>query len=193
MKIVIDPGHGGKDQGAMFRALREADIVMDIALACFSRLQFLHWTVLTRVSDMYVSLADRVQIANSWKADLFVSIHTNADMDSDEPCMPEGKGEEIWIYPGSPARKVAETIKEHVDGFFPDHPFRGIKESSSLYVLKPENIKMPTLLIETGFIDNLTEHKAFQSQETRRRIGRMLGRGLLDYCGKRYRGKTKPN
>jgi len=93
--------------------------------------------------------------------------------------MPEGKGEEIWIYPGSPARKVAETIKEHVDGFFPDHPFRGIKESKNLYVLRETN--MPALLIETGFIDNINEHQAFANPLFRRRIGIQLAMGILQY------------
>jgi len=181
MKIVIDPGHGGPDPGAMFRALREADIVLDIALACFNRIQFVNWTILTRTSDRSMSLADRVQIANWCHADLFVSIHCNADLDNDEPGMPEGKGEEIWIYPGSiVSRQVAETMEKHVDGFFPEHSLRGIKESENLYVLRKTN--MPAVLIETGFIDSIDEHAAFQTTETRRRIGRMLGRGLLNYC-----------
>jgi len=182
MKIVIDPGHGGKDSGAMFRALREADIVLDMALACFSRLQLWHCVALTRTSDVYVPLADRVQIANWWGADLFVSIHTNADPDPDAPGMPEAKGEEIWIYPdSSTGLDVANAIQDHVDSFFPDHHFRGIKESTHMFVLKPENIKMPALLIETGFIDNINEHTAFVNPLFRRRIGMQLAEGILEY------------
>jgi len=180
LKIVLDPGHGGKDPGAMFRALREADIVLDMALACLSRLQLWHCVALTRTSDVYVPLADRVQIANWWGADLFVSIHTNADPDPDESEMPEGKGEEIWIRPkDSKSLEIANHIKGHVDSFFPEHHFRGVKETKNLYVLK--ETKMPALLIETGFIDNINEHTAFANLLFRRRIGMQLAEGILEY------------
>ena len=180
MKIALDPGHGGQDSGASFRGLKEKDIVLDICLACMERLQLFHWVALTRTSDIYVPLGNRVQIANWWKADLFVSVHCNADPDSDEPGMPEAKGEEIWIYPGSlTGRHVAEMVKDIIDGFFPTHPFRGIKESENLYVLKHTN--MPAILIETGFIDNVNEHGGFQGAVARRGIGLRLARALLDY------------
>ena len=180
MKIVLDPGHGGEDTGASFRGLKEKDIVLDICLACLERLQLFHWVALTRTSDMYVPLGNRTKMANWWQADLFVSVHCNADPDSDEPGMPEAKGEEIWIYPGSlTGLHVAQTIKEHVDSFFRTHPFRGIKESRHFYVLKHTN--MPAILIETGFIDNVYEHGSFQGAVARRRIGLTLARGLLNY------------
>jgi len=180
MKVCLDPGHGGPDPGAMFRALREADIVLDMALACLSRLQLWHCVALTRTSDVYVPLADRVQIANWWGADLFVSIHTNADPDPDKLGMPEAKGEEIWIHPESPiARNMAEAIKDHVDSFFMDHHFRGIKETTSLYVLK--HTTMPAILVEVGFIDNINEHQAFSNPVFRRRIGVQLAQGILLY------------
>ena len=180
MRIVLDPGHGGEDSGATFHGLNEKDIVLDICLACLEKLQLFHWVVLTRTSDLYIPLSDRTKIANWWKADLFVSVHCNADPDSDEPGMPEAKGEEIWVYPGSAmSLHVAQNVKEHVDSFFKDHPFRGIKESAGLFVLN--HTKMPAILIETGFIDNINEHGAFQEPLTRRRIGLTLARGLLNY------------
>jgi len=180
MKICLDPGHGGEDSGATFRDLKEKDIVLDICLACMERLQLLHWVALTRTSDMYMPLGNRVKLANAWKADLFVSVHCNADPDVDEPGMPEAKGEEIWIYPDSLASlHVAEAIRDHVDTFFKEHRFRGIKESRHLYVLK--HTSMPAVLIETGFIDNVSEHGAFQGAVARRRIGVTLAQGLLNY------------
>jgi N-acetylmuramoyl-L-alanine amidase len=180
MKICLDPGHGGEDKGALFRGLKEKDIVLDIALSCMEQLQVFHWTALTRTSDRHVSLDKRVTLANWWQANLFVSIHCNADPDPDEPGMPEASGEEIWVYPGSTSGlRVARAIKDHIDSFFPVHPFRGIKESRNLYVLR--HTKMPAVLIETGFIDNIGEHKAFQEAAFRRGIGKQLARGLLDY------------
>ena len=180
MKIILDPGHCGEDTGANFRDLKEKDINLDICLACMERLQLFHWVALTRTSDIHVPLSNRTKIANWWQADLFVSIHCNADPDSDEPGMPEAKGEEIWIYPGSlMSLHVAQIVKGHVDSFFKEHRFRGIKESRGLFVLKHTN--MPAVLIETGFIDNINSHGAFQEAVDRRRIGMTLARGLLDY------------
>jgi len=180
MKIILDPGHGGDDSGAVFRDLKEKDITLDICLAAIERLQLFHWTALTRTSDMYVSLSDRAKTANWWKADLFVSVHCNADPDSDEPGMPEAKGEEIWIHPGSlTSRHVAEAVTGHVDDFFPKHTFRGIKESEGFYILR--RTQMPAVLIETGFLDNVNEYRAFKGVVNRRRIGILLAQGLLNY------------
>jgi len=78
-RIVIDPGHGGHDPGAIANRAREAEIVLDIAL----RLEKLLLkqkgvdVVLTRRSDLFVPLEERTAIANREDADLFLSIHAN--------------------------------------------------------------------------------------------------------------------
>jgi N-acetylmuramoyl-L-alanine amidase len=80
-KIVVDPGHGGSDPGAMTPAgLSEKEITLDIAgrLAALLRGGNLFGVVLTRNRDESVSLERRVEIANREKADLFVSIHINS-------------------------------------------------------------------------------------------------------------------
>ena len=180
MKIFLDVGHGGEDSGANFQGLDEKDVVLDICLACFERLQLFHWVALSRTADVYVPLSNRALEANYWGADLFVSVHCNADPDPDYPDMPEAKGEEIWVYSrDSDGYKVAETIKDHVDSFFQTHPFRGIKESKNLYVLR--KTKMPALLVETGFIDSINEHEAFKDLGFKRGIGLALARGILEY------------
>ena len=81
--IVIDPGHGGKDPGAMAHGLKEKDIVLQIAkkLATILREDFHYQVLLTRTEDEYIPLEQRIGIANRQKADLFVSIHINAHTD----------------------------------------------------------------------------------------------------------------
>ena len=79
--IVIDPGHGGRDPGAIgSQGTREKDIVLDIALRL--RQQLLKSgrfrVLLTRETDTFISLADRVKFSNLSKADLFISLHINA-------------------------------------------------------------------------------------------------------------------
>jgi N-acetylmuramoyl-L-alanine amidase len=79
-KIVIDPGHGGKDPGAIAFGLKEKDIVLDIAkkLAPVLAKELGCEVLLTRDSDVFISLEERTAIANSKNADLFVSLHINA-------------------------------------------------------------------------------------------------------------------
>ncbi len=81
-RIVIDPGHGGKDPGAVGRhiVLKEKDIVLNIAKKVKELLEKnLDVTVLlTREDDRFVSLGDRTDFANNHQADLFISIHCNA-------------------------------------------------------------------------------------------------------------------
>jgi N-acetylmuramoyl-L-alanine amidase len=81
LTIVLDPGHGGKDPGAIGRrGLREKDVTLRIAKMLKERLsrQTKAKIVLTRTKDVYIPLEQRTAIANSNNADLFISIHVNA-------------------------------------------------------------------------------------------------------------------
>lgn len=84
--IVLDPGHGGKDPGAVGRKLkaREKDINLAVALMLKPLLEkeLGVRVLMTRSDDRFVSLGDRTKFANENKADLFVSIHTNASKSS---------------------------------------------------------------------------------------------------------------
>ncbi len=78
--IVIDPGHGGKDPGAVYNGMREKDIVLEISKYLYDYLKAdpdlnIH---LTRDKDIFIPLEERTAIANKLKADIFVSIHANA-------------------------------------------------------------------------------------------------------------------
>jgi N-acetylmuramoyl-L-alanine amidase len=79
-RVVIDPGHGGRDTGAIGpRGVREKDVALAIARVLARRLRALGFAVvLTRKDDSYVSLDERTRIANESRADLFVSVHCNA-------------------------------------------------------------------------------------------------------------------
>jgi N-acetylmuramoyl-L-alanine amidase len=84
-RIVIDPGHGGKDYGApgAMKGVHEKQVVLEISrrLAEKIRAQLKCEVVMTRSKDTYLSLEERTAIANTQNADLFVSIHTNATID----------------------------------------------------------------------------------------------------------------
>jgi N-acetylmuramoyl-L-alanine amidase len=80
-RVVIDPGHGGQDPGALGGGAREADVVLDVALRLEKLLLAEPGTevVLTRRTNVYVALEERTAIANQAQADLFLSIHVNAN------------------------------------------------------------------------------------------------------------------
>ncbi len=81
--IMLDPGHGGKDPGAMAGGIEEAQFTLAMAKRVGALLQKEGFTVLyTRTSNKYITLQDRPDIANSKKADLFISIHINANQNS---------------------------------------------------------------------------------------------------------------
>src|SRR5690606_29055018 len=78
--VVIDPGHGGKDPGAVYKNIREKDIVLNLGLKLGEYLRQNMpevKVVYTRDKDIFVPLHQRADIANRNKADLFVSLHAN--------------------------------------------------------------------------------------------------------------------
>jgi N-acetylmuramoyl-L-alanine amidase len=79
-RIVIDPGHGGRDPGTVAKGLTEAALTLDVALRLEKLLQkeLGVEVVLTRRTDVYVPLEERTAIANRQNADLFLSIHANS-------------------------------------------------------------------------------------------------------------------
>jgi N-acetylmuramoyl-L-alanine amidase len=80
-RIVIDPGHGGHDPGARGRSIEEAELVLDVALRLEKLLKGVHGVevILTRRTDVFVPLEERTALANREAADLFLSIHANAN------------------------------------------------------------------------------------------------------------------
>lgn len=82
--VVIDPGHGGLDPGAIHRGVREKDVVLDLARQLAERLEARAdvRAILTREGDYFLSLSERVQMAERAGGDLFVSIHANAHTDA---------------------------------------------------------------------------------------------------------------
>lgn|GEM_PF-4006326 len=172
-KIVIDPGHGGKDPGSTgFSGIFEkvsnlaiAERVYDLLLED-SRFE----VRMTRTDDTFVELEDRAGMANDWPADAFVSIHGNAYEDSSV------SGSETF-YRYDNGLLLAEAIHEElVDAMgFRD---RGIR-LNELKVLTLS--KVPSLLIETGYLSNVAEETAILSEEGQDRMARAIVDGLKAY------------
>lgn len=178
MNIFIDPGHGGKDPGATSLGYLEKDLALAISkkLGVVLDKDYGHEVKFTRLDDIYVGLTERCDMANRHGADLFVSIHLNADPDDDSPGTHEAKGSEIWCYPGAKrSRAVAESLAREIRSRFPDEPFRGVKEDD-MAVLRMTT--MPAVLIEVGFIDNSTTVRHLSSELVQELVARCIGAGV---------------
>jgi len=165
MKIFIDPGHGGKDPGAVGSGLQEKDIVLPLALSLVEKLKNYECeTKLSRDKDVYVSLSDRAMAANAWGANLFFSIHVNAF------ATPEPNGYEDYTYPsvGVATQNIRKAIHLHIAKVWTavSRMNRGMK-TKNLQVLR--ETAMPAVLVENGFISNpqdaaLLKQAAFQNK-----------------------------
>ncbi len=80
MKILIDPGHGGDDPGAVYAGMEEEDVTLAVGLRCANVLREVlgHDVFLTRDRDIGIPLVERVRLMNEYKCEAFVSIHCNA-------------------------------------------------------------------------------------------------------------------
>lgn len=156
MRVFINPGHGGKDPGAVGNGLREKDIVLKIAQKMVDQLKNYDVEVkMFRSDDTYYTLEQICNEANRWNADLFVSIHVNAG---------GGTGFESYIYSGlsnnSTTAKYRQVIHEEIMKKIPNVRDRG-KKKANFYVLG--NTKMPAILTENLFIDNKTDATKLKS------------------------------
>ena len=120
LTVIIDPGHGGNDEGAKRWGLTEKSLSLDIAQRMEKILQKANLpTLLTRREDVYMSLAERALIANQFNRSIFVSIHCNDTKRdgasgvetyfSDQNCCPNtrGCGSVFSIPPWRPLRTMA--------------------------------------------------------------------------------------
>jgi N-acetylmuramoyl-L-alanine amidase len=149
--IVIDPGHGGSDPGAVgAKGTFEKNINLAVALKVAALLKGAGAkVVMTRDSDVYPTLGERVDIANQLNADIFVSIHCNSLKRVDPG------GTEIFVAPRSAltSMALAQAIQKNLVkqiGLFD----RGVK-SNEFYVLNHTN--MPSVLVELAFISKEEE------------------------------------
>jgi len=146
--IVIDPGHGGKDPGAVANGLEEKNLNLQISRELGKRLLSKGILAqLTRGSDLDLSLEDRCKTANNWTADLFLSVHCNASPN------PLAQGIETFHHPSSPAgNRLAQAIHQELAKL--GRRDRGVK-TAEFYVLK--HTRMPAVLVECGFVTNPAE------------------------------------
>jgi N-acetylmuramoyl-L-alanine amidase len=177
-RVVIDPGHGGPDPGAVgIGGLRETDVVLDIGLQVARLLQSRGVQVLmTRTSEIDVDLPPRVALANSSGADVFLSIHANAlSMDR-----PDVNGIETFYAQSGYSQALASVIQQEVLAVSPGSPDRGARPGRFFVIRRTV---MPSALVETGFVTGELDSPRLASSAHRQRLAQAIARGILRYLG----------
>lgn len=173
IKICVDPGHGGSQPGAVNGRFREKAATLAISLKLRDKLKENGFEVImTRDTDIDVSLKSRCKISNDSGANAFISVHLNS-CHSDEP-----HGAETWKW--HIARVFSKTLADAVQADLIaaiGAKNRGVRESDIYYVLK--HTKASALVVECGFISNAEEcHKLF-SESYQDKIADGICRGII--------------
>ncbi|MBO6975390.1 MAG: N-acetylmuramoyl-L-alanine amidase [Prochlorococcus marinus CUG1435] len=174
--VVIDPGHGGPDPGAIgISGIRETDVVLEVSKIVQKLLSEKGVKVrLTRKNEVDLDLSPRVSFANNSDADIFVSIHANASRGKRRDI----NGLETFYFRGWKGRLLAKRIQKQILRVSPGSPDRGVKQGR-FYVIK--NTRMPAVLVEIGFLTGRLDARRLEKTSHRRRIAYAITKGILEY------------
>ncbi len=208
--IVIDPGHGGKDNGCNSHSHKEKSFTLPFAIRLGQDIQKLNehiQVIYTRSSDISLSLNKRTEIANAVKADLFISIHANSIHD------PSINGFETYVYGNSdPDQHLSAAIHADTEtgyGDIADHILASMQstnhqvESISLancitrnlegaVNLKNRGVKqaqfrvlknaqMPSVLLELGYLTNPDDERVLLSKEGQKVLSKNIAKSVMQY------------
>jgi len=169
--VIIDPGHGGRDRGGQWGLVYEKHLALDTSVRLENHLRRMGYrTVMTRRSDYFITLPQRVAIANRHRNAIFVSVHYNYTWKRDV------SGIETF-YHGANSRRLAHFVQQGmlrrtraVD--------RGAK-FARYYVIRNTNI--PSILVEGGFVSNAQERERLKTGWYREAVARGIADGIERY------------
>lgn len=195
--VVLDPGHGGQDSGAMCAGVQEKDLTLDIAQRVEVLLQAQGIaTLMTRTGDTYVSLADRAAVTNRSRDCIFVSIHFNegtknasAGVETYYAEHPVADRPRIASWLPFMQRAAFETTSnvesESLAGFIQESLVartqavdRGTK-TGQFFVIT--NVRYPAVLVEGGFLSNKDDVARLTSVDYRDQMAAAITEGILHY------------
>jgi N-acetylmuramoyl-L-alanine amidase len=190
--VIIDPGHGGNDTGASAHGLQEKKISLDLAQRLSTELRHLGFTVvLTRGDDTYVSLPDRVKLAQAVPDAIFISLHCNYARNA------SAHGFQIYRAGGKSAAVPATAVQTSAgseplaisEAQLADAISNSLGEilrcdhheirTANFFVLR--NLDMPALLIECGFLTNPEDARAIADPAFRTKLAGAIAKGIALY------------
>ena len=192
--VILDPGHGGEDPGAVseFNGVREKEINFYIASKVKELLEAENYTIIMTREDDTLKYAEgttgvtqkrkqdlirRKKMMDESGADIVVSIHLNK--------FPQEKyfGAQAFFPPNSPESKTAaeliqKSLRENVD---PINKREAMLKKAEIIILK--NLKTPTVIVECGFLSNEQEEKKLANVEYQDKIALAIKEGIINYYG----------
>ncbi len=183
-RVIIDPGHGGKDKGAHRGKVYEKDLNLKVAKRLEAILKARGMSVtMTRRSDRYLPLAKRAAIANRYRNAIFVSIHFNAHTSTWH------RGVETYYY-GEEGKKLAAHVHLRLLSRLRAHN-RNTRQRKGLAVLN--KTRCPAILVECGYISNPSERRKILRSSYQYNCARAIADGIRAYknYGKRRSGRPK--
>jgi N-acetylmuramoyl-L-alanine amidase len=167
--IIIDAGHGGNDMGVKHSDHSEKEIVLKVAqeIQKFNDTQDKYEVILTRDSDQYISLSDRMNKINELNPEIVISLHINSSPQPENP----NQGTEIYVQNAENSKKLAEKISNKLK-------VRSIEERN-LHILRES--KAPAVLVELGFMNNSTDRNYVSSEKGQKEIAQKFVEVINEY------------
>jgi N-acetylmuramoyl-L-alanine amidase len=169
--VVIDAGHGGHDNGGQWGRVYEKHLALDTAYRLESKLKALGYqTVMTRRSDYFISLPQRVSVGNRYRNAIFVSVHYNYTWKQDV------SGLETF-YSTEEGRRLAQYVQSGLI-----RRTRTVDRSAKyarFYVIRQS--KIPAILVEGGFVSNSSERNRMKSGWFRESVAQGIVDGIQRY------------
>lgn len=180
--VLIDPGHGGTDSGALNKvnpSIKEKDYTLDTSLATAEYLRNSGINVvLTRQTDKTLSLTERSSMSNALNPDLFVSVHFNSYNGI-------AKGTEVYYKYADRNGGTSKTLATNIlNSILSEFSFtnRGIKtrilDSGKDYYHVIREVKAPSVIVESSFIDSEQDQLLVNTIEKRNHLGTQIGKGI---------------
>lgn len=170
-KIVLDPGHGGSDVGAIREDITEKSITLDVSNRVRDILEKKGYKVeMTRDTDKTVSLQERVAFSEEKQPDIFISIHVNSSE------KPEITGIETHYY-RQESMSLAQTVHAALASNIKSKN-RGLFKSK-FYVIN--HTTAPAILVEIGFISNAEERAELVSEKRKQATAKAIAEGVENY------------
>lgn len=182
--IILDAGHGGRDLGARQRSpyIEEKKVTLQAALMLKKHLTQLGYKVImTRQTDVFLPLYRRITSANPKRSSIFVSLHFNSSPNK------KAHGIEVFYYNHKKYKKRARFSKKLASSVLTNMikatsaRSRGVK-NGNYYVIR--EAKVPSILVEGGFLTNLSERKKLKQKNYLDRLAKSIAQGVDQYFKK---------
>jgi N-acetylmuramoyl-L-alanine amidase len=169
--VIIDPGHGGHDKGGQWGLVYEKHLALDTSIRLENELKKRGFrTVLTRRSDYFISLPERVRIASRYSDAIFVSVHYNytwkQQVSGLETFYCTSQSQALACYVHSGMMSKVRVVN------------RGVK-FARFYVIR--NATCPSILVEGGFVSNANERSRMKSAWFRQALAEGIADGIVRF------------